>query len=111
MTATRNMGTQAGLVPPSSTDTRPRVDTQPFTYERTRYTDRLESMLSDLRIEEIAGTDSMQFFLTPMTPDKFTQLMSIIGPMDPQISLRLMDTYPELKDALEVGMAMAQGNN
>ena len=53
----------------------------------------------------------MEFFLTPMTPDKFTQLMSIIGPMDPQISLRLMDTYPELKDALEIGMAMVQGTN
>ena len=102
--------TPSGIPTPVGQDGMPNVDTA-FRYERTRYTDRLEAMLSDLRIPEIGGRSSMEFFLTPMTPDKFTQLMSIIGPMDPQISLRLMDTYPELKDALEVGMAMAQGNN
>ena len=104
------VNTPSGMPAPVGQDSMPNVDTT-FRYERTRYTDRLEAMLSDLRIPEIGGRSSMEFFLTPMTPDKFTQLMSIIGPMDPQISLRLMDTYPELKDALEIGMAMVQGTN
>ena len=104
------VNTPSGMPSPIGQDGMPNVDTA-FRYERTRYTDRLESMLSDLRISEIGGRSSMEFFLTPMTPDKFTQLMSIIGPMDPQISLRLLDTYPELKDALEIGMAMTQGTN